>query len=317
MPLSAGLRGASVEPASPGPSKAAQDLLHARFLDYGARWAFIIAAGVLSLTALNALGVAMNFDSLLTKVKFPLMTVAFGLFYGAIGRRVSGLAYSAGVVSDLCLSFSQFMIAVVAMLPLTYLAVAPGFPLVDGTLSHLDTLLFSFEWDAAARWVANRPLLDWLLGLAYGSFYWQAFLLLLLGSISRPGDRNGELIWHFCISLSLTCAIFVFTPALGKVGHAGTGYISVIMEIRAGLWRVFDYNQADGIITFPSFHAALAVILAYAARRQPWALVIFLPANVLMLASTPTIGGHYLVDLPGGVLVALASILLTRVWRRW
>src|ERR1700683_229425 len=33
-------------------------------------------------------------------------------------------------------------------------------PWVDTELARLDELLFGFEWDAAARWVADRPTLD-------------------------------------------------------------------------------------------------------------------------------------------------------------
>jgi hypothetical protein len=39
-----------------------------------------------------------------------------------------------------------------AFLPLSYLAAAPDFRLLDTELARLDVLLFGFEWDAAARW---------------------------------------------------------------------------------------------------------------------------------------------------------------------
>ena len=144
---------------------------------------------------------------------------------------------------------------------------------------------------------------------------YQAVAVLLIGSIARPRDRNSEFFWSFGIGLMLTCAIFTFAPALGKVGHLGD-YIATLTTIRSGMWAVLDYSRAEGIITFPSFHATLAILFVYAVRRHRWALAVFVPLNALLIAATPTVGGHYLVDLPAGVIVAVASIAITRALRR-
>ena len=176
-------------------------------------------------------------------------------------------------------------------------------------------MLFGFEWDAAARWVADQPALDQVLQAAYFSAAYQAVAVLLIGSIARPGDRNSEFFWPFGIGLMLTCAVFIFTPALGKVGHLGD-YIETLTTIRGGMWTVLDYSRAEGIITFPSFHATLAILFVYAVRRHRWALAVFVPLNVLLIAATPTVGGHYLVDVLAGAIVAVASITVTRALRR-
>ena len=61
---------------------------------------------------------------------------------------------------------------------------------------------------------------------------------------------------------------------------------------------------------------AEAILFVYAMRRQRLALAVFVPLNVLLLAATPTVGGHYLVDLSAGAIIAVASIAVTRVLRR-
>jgi hypothetical protein len=220
-----------------------------------------------------------------------------------------------GVASDFLQSGLQVMAMMLAFLPLSYLAAVPDFPLIDTELARLDVLLFGFEWDAAARWVADRPMLDQVLQAEYFSAAYQAIAVLLIGSITHPTDRNGEFFWLFGIGLILTCAVFVFTPAVGKVGHVG-GYIETLTTIRSGLWTVLDYSRAEGIVTFPSFHATLSILLVYVVRRQPWVLAVFVPLNVLLIAATPTVGGHYLVDLPAGAIIAVASIVATRTLRR-
>ncbi len=176
--------------------------------------------------------------------------------------------------------------------------------------------MFGFDWNAEANWVANHPTLDWLLQQAYFSLYYQGALVFLIGSVSRPGDRNGEIIWQFCISLVLTCAIFVFTPAFGHIAHAGTDWLKTLMMIRNGEWTTFDFSHVEGIISFPSFHTTLAILLVYAVRHHRWALAVMVPLNLLLIVATLSVGGHYLVDLPAGAAVAFVSIVATRLLRR-
>ena len=87
-------------------------------------------------------------------------------------------------------------------------------------------------------------------------------------------------------------------------------------EIRAGAWTTLDFEKVEGIITFPSFHAALGVLFPYALRQIKWAFWPAMLVNGTMILSTPVVGGHYLVDVIAGVVVAAASILLLRSIRR-
>jgi hypothetical protein len=284
--------------------------------DYAARWVFIAVVGLVSLAGLSAVGVTVDIESLRPKLKLIALLVVFWGIYGAIGSRMQRAAVPAAILVDFCLSIIQLVVLIAAFVPLTYLAAAPGFPLLDGELSRLDALLFGFQWDTAARWVVGHPLLDVALQKAYFSGYPQLAAVLLLGSVSRPGDRNGDFIWQFGIAVLLTSAVFVFTPALGKVGHLGSAYTEALTAIRSGSWTVFDYTHAEGIITFPSFHTAVAVLLIYGVRRYYWALAVFIPLDALLIVATPTVGGHYLVDLPAGAIVAILAIFATRVLRQ-
>jgi hypothetical protein len=295
-------------PATPGTG-------HPTITDNTARWAFIGAVGLISATGLWALGVTVVWASLWPLFERPALFLVFAVAYSMIGRRISCLALPMGVASDFLRSGLQVMAMMLAFLPLSYLAAAPDFPLLDIELARLDALLFGFEWDAAARWVAGHPALDHVLQAAYFSSAPQAAAILLIGSIARPADRNGEFFWSFGIGLILTCAVFIFTPALGKGGQVG-GYMEPLTTIRSGMWGVLDYSRAEGIITFPSFHATLAILFVNAVRRNRWALLVFVPLNALLIAATPTIGGHYLVDVPAGAIVAIASIAVTRALRR-
>jgi membrane-associated phospholipid phosphatase len=69
---------------------------------------------------------------------------------------------------------------------------------------------------------------------------------------------------------------------------------------------------AEGIITFPSLHAALAVILIAAFWPLPVARWICAVINTLMLAATPIDGSHYLIDVVAGIGIALLCLVAAR-----
>jgi len=74
-----------------------------------------------------------------------------------------------------------------------------------------------------------------------------------------------------------------------------------------------SWRDAEGIITFPSFHATWAVLLmaAFAGQRRLFPAAVAL--NLLVIASTLPIGMHYGVDAIVGTLIGVAAILVLPV----
>jgi membrane-associated phospholipid phosphatase len=281
--------------------------------DYAARWVVIGVCALVALAWCLALHIAVDIGSVLPVLEAVGLLLFFATVYAGIGKRAPRFSTPLAVVTDFCLSLAQLLAAIAVLMPLTYLAATPGFPLLDDQLARLDAM-FGFDWDTAAAWVDERPTIDWLFQHAYFSIRYQALAILLIGSFWR--DRNGEVLWLFIGSLLITCAIFAFTPAAGKVGHLGTGYLDLLMEIRRGDWTVMTYERNEGLISFPSFHTTIAILLTYVARHRRWTLAVLAPLNSLMIISIPTVGGHYLVDVFGGAAVAGLAILLVRLLRR-
>jgi membrane-associated phospholipid phosphatase len=83
----------------------------------------------------------------------------------------------------------------------------------------------------------------------------------------------------------------------------------VFLGLRDGTLHTLHGLRSEGIITFPSLHAGLAVLFAVALwrlRGLRWAALLL---NILMLVATPLCGSHYLVDvIAGGALAALCWI---------
>jgi membrane-associated phospholipid phosphatase len=84
----------------------------------------------------------------------------------------------------------------------------------------------------------------------------------------------------------------------------------VFLGLRDGSFRLVMASGSEGIITFPSLHAALAVILIAAFWPVPIARWVSAVVNALMLAATPIDGSHYFVDVLAGIAIAVLCLVV-------
>jgi membrane-associated phospholipid phosphatase len=89
-------------------------------------------------------------------------------------------------------------------------------------------------------------------------------------------------------------------------------HVADLEGLRAGTLRVISLRHVEGIITFPSFHAALGVIFARAFWASRWTRWPGLALNGVLIAATPIDGGHYFVDVIAGVIIAGLAIAAAR-----
>jgi len=283
--------------------------------DYVARWLVIAVIAIVAAAGVAACGVAVDLRSAwVTAGPLVLLMMMFRV-YRRLGQAWPPARFGSDVCVDAIDSLVQVTVALQIVVVLSYLAARVGsvLPLRDAALARIDAALLGFEWDRAARWVASRPVLSSVLDSAYFSLRLQALVLIIISSIVRTGSRNGELVWLTLVAALLTVLVFVATPAMGKVGHLGPAYGATLTSIRAGTWTRFDYAEAQGIVTFPSFHTAMGLIYVYVAGRlRRWLLVVFVPLNAAMIIAVVPIGGHYLVDALGGAAVAALSVAVVR-----
>ena len=128
----------------------------------------------------------------------------------------------------------------------------------------------------------------------------------------------------FVFATLLTIAISAVLPAAGVWLHYGLSEADaravpvvstvwpVFTGLRDGSVRALVALGAEGVITFPSLHAALAVIMI--AALWPVAVLRWpiLALNVVMLVATPIDGAHYLIDILAGIGIAALSIVAAR-----
>jgi membrane-associated phospholipid phosphatase len=68
----------------------------------------------------------------------------------------------------------------------------------------------------------------------------------------------------------------------------------------------------QGLVSLPSYHAAMGLLFIWAFRHVRLLFPAAVVLNIALLASTPTHGGHYLVDVIAGLLVCAVMIWLVR-----
>jgi PAP2 superfamily len=204
--------------------------------------------------------------------------------------------------------------------PLSYLAASVGAPLRDDALDAFDKAL-GFDWMALLGWLNAHPTTLTVLRAAYFSMTAQALIIVLCLAFT------GRLIWlrvfvlSFMFAAIITIGISAVLPAQGVWSHYGLHATdpSAIVPATKTSWPIFEglrdgsYRKlvaagAEGIITFPSLHAALVVILTIAMWPIPGLRWVGLAINAVMLMATPIDGSHYLVDILAGIAVANFSV---------
>ncbi len=211
--------------------------------------------------------------------------------------------------------------------PLSYIAAASGFPLQDATLAAWDRHL-GIDWTRLLTFLSLRPGLRQVLFFAYSSFALQTLTTVLVLGITGQLVRLSTFINAFVGTTLVIIAVSAVCPAAGPwlfldiQPATANGFLPVsstswpvFLGLRDGtLHTVYGLNS-EGIITFPSLHAALGVLFPAALWRVKGVRWIALGLNGLLLIATPAYGSHYVVDVIAGIVVAAAFwIAIARIF---
>jgi hypothetical protein len=196
---------------------------------------------------------------------------------------------------------------------LSYLCVAVDAPLIDDSLLRFDSAL-GFNWLAVYHWVHSHPDLQWALQLAYESGALQMIAVPIFLGLSGRSKELGDfvlIIMATSILMLIVSTPFPSSSAFLHFGITDANTVSVVSQfeiLRNGTMRIFDLQHAQGLVSMPSFHVALAVVFCYVLRHVRRLFPFTVLLNVAMIVSTPTQGAHYLADVFGGLLLACVTI---------
>jgi PAP2 superfamily len=250
----------------------------------------------------------------LTFVTAYLAAAAYKLRYPGNDPRVTFILCATGQI--LCIP--------VLATPLTYVAASANLPMQDFALDAIDRAL-GFDWMAWFSFCADHRVLLYATVLGYSMIGWPVFGVPIALGWTRRYRRLQEFTLAFVLALALTTAISIFTPAMGTYDYlhfmpdpdvftpgAYLGQLRDLPLVRDGSLRHLSLDNLAGIVTFPSFHAAAAVLYLWALWPVRWIGPFATLTNIAMLIATPIGGGHYFIDIAGGIAVAVVAIMASK-----
>ncbi len=269
----------------------------------------------------------------LTIVLAALLTWSKGLFYplhdllpplaicGGLAAVIGFYAYLRP--ADNFVQCAKALLILVAFSPafstLMYALAPAARPLGHAWLLDLDAQL-GISAPSVVRWTLARPWLALLLKVAYFSIIPQTVVVIGWLGLSHQARPLNRFLLRFLLTALVTAIGFSLLPAIGTCVWPDvptpSHYVAIVdhlQALRGGQRTLVSWRDAEGIITFPSFHATWAVLLmaAFAGQRRLFPAAVAL--NLLVIASTLPIGMHYGVDAIVGTLIGVGFILLVPV----
>ena len=273
-------------------------------------WTLVGAVAIVTLVLGFALGFHLDWASWAISASLTGFLGALALNYTSL-RRV-GDGRLGETLHEIAL-LSAYAPCVAA---LSYVLTAAALPLRDSELATIDASL-GFDWPAWYEFVSAWPALESLLRALYLSSVPHILLVLLAtGAIART-DRARELNRLLIATSLLMVMISALVPALCAWVYYGQGlekayHLAHVTALRDGTLRELGVGTLLGIVTFPSFHTAIAIILVWVTRAIAWLFWPTLLVNVGVLVSIPSEGGHHLIDIIAGALITALVIHWTR-----
>jgi membrane-associated phospholipid phosphatase len=223
-------------------------------------------------------------------------------------------------LSQALTTVAQLLLIVVFGLLCSYAAAVPAMPYRDAELLAIDQWL-GFDRTSYVRFFTDTPWKVHLSDVIYLAMLPQLAIVPFALIMASRMARLQRFIAAYGIALISTIAIFVFVPAVGAFVYfdlTPAQYAALPIDVytpartldalRSGAMTMIRLNDLEGLIAFPSFHTAAAILYAWAlwpVKSIRWPIAAL---NVAIISTTPIGGAHYAIDVVAGTIVALGSI---------
>jgi hypothetical protein len=221
-----------------------------------------------------------------------------------------------------------YLIMSIAMMTFQYcMATFKAYPITD-LIENSDALI-GFNWLKFVTTMDSLPRLSDFIGFCYHSWMREFIVVFIILSYFGKFEELYIFATNYIITGMGTLAVsgIIDAKSLDAVAsyslkgvHYPSGvspiYLHKLEHLRQGVDSIMDFHIIIGLVSFPSFHAGAAVLLATATQNLKWLWLPFLGFNVLILVGTITEGGHNFCDVIAGCLFAIAGIAVARAFRR-
>ena len=203
------------------------------------------------------------------------------------------------------------LVAVTVLTALTMIAARTPAPLLDASFAQIDGAMHA-SVATIVRQVAHLPALRKALVFSYNLLNVFALAALILPVMAGRLEHSRRYLLSVIVAVLITDAIFAVAPAIGPWVIYGFEPASTQAATQVCLLQLKSHqavvNCKDcGIVCFPSFHAALAVLATVALWPFRKARPVLIVLCTAICISTVTTGWHYVIDVFGGLAVAAAA----------
>ena len=195
-------------------------------------------------------------------------------------------------------------------------------PYADEWLARADLALW-IDWQSYFDWIHDRPRLHAPLRVAYDQI--NLATAAIVGGFAVIGrlDRVRFFVEAFVICSAISLAFGMVVPARGSVDYwvldpaqypnfgalPGVYYLQALEYVRQVGPVVIGDSGLPGLVTFPSLHTAIGILIVGASWRSAFA-VPAITYSTLMIAATPIWGGHFFIDVICGAAMAVAVMFV-------
>ncbi len=208
---------------------------------------------------------------------------------------------------------------------LNHLGASLGMEFADSLLASMDAFL-GLGKEVYVRYVAfvnDTEALRNVLSTAYDLHKLAFIFVIIFLAVSGRIERLREFVLLFALTVLITLVIGAKLPAVGAFEHygmpcwatdrlhpmAGRYFVPFIVSLHDGSMTTINLRAVPGLVSMPSYHTVMALMVPWALRGTS-AFVPALAYCLATIAAAPVFGGHYFVDLIGGVVTFLLSLAM-------
>ncbi len=226
------------------------------------------------------------------------------------------------LVAELLLLTFLMLLLTNVLVPLQYGALAMGRPYADPWLAAADARM-GVHVPTLVAWTSAHPLVSRLAAFTYFTFAPQLLLTVFALAALRERERLWEFAFHFHFCLTVTIAALAIWPSMCAAPYYGftptIDYARAITQITGfhdGSLTMIRFDDLEGLVSFPSFHVAGAMLVTWAFRHRRRIVIPLMLFNTGLAISTVITGEHYAVDVLAAVPLVAGSLAAYRWWGR-
>jgi hypothetical protein len=192
--------------------------------------------------------------------------------------------------------------------------------ILNHQLLQIDQWL-GFHQITVLHWMLNHPLFARTFYWAYESWGWQALCVAPVLAICKQFSRACDFLLYSSVLSLVFCLIYIIWPSLPPASvfpqpiFSDSCYACIHRFELLRQHQPYDLGTC-GLIDFPSYHAAIAMLAIRAFWRVKGIYLIITILNTWIILATVLLGYHFLVDVIAALFLVCVITMLHHKIRR-